>query len=357
MKKILFILSKYKLGERFLPVVPKLINNYQCDVLKIQRMDECFKWNGDFDPRLIFSKLYESYFNNVYNYSLDFKHMDFSRYDAVIIDDCVNKSYWKNLYYMFKRKGVIVIGNEHGNGDMGRIKNYISKAIGSICDYLLVFGKKELEQCTTSKNKKYVRLGGIPANDKLKEYSKGNSHILVIVNSIGRKDNNVFPINFDNDFIRETDLMKLQSIYSKKILIKLKNRVKRDDYEGDCEYVKSLFPHNANIEIMLDTYDDNKMICDSICVVSAPSTLAFKSIQKGIPTVCIKGSGQTGSFYDYFGLLDMYKDNVVNNIFEQFERGRDLEFINGTLEGGVDFNSVNIYIDRIGEIVGEKERS
>ena len=83
---------------------------------------------------------------------------------------------------------------------------------------------------------------------------------------------------------------------------------------------------------MYDVEDDNKLIAQSVEVYSAPSTLALKPIQLGIPTTLIPGTGQTGIFYDY----------------ETNEN-----FIEDTLEGGKDFNSTQCFLNYIKGCINE----
>ena len=86
------------------------------------------------------------------------------------------------------------------------------------------------------------------------------------------------------------------------------------------------------------------MISDSFIVISAPSTLAFKSVQKGIPTVLLNGYGRVGSFYDFKGVTDLDTQKIFDEIERQYDFGRDDEFIKNTIEGGIDYTSTEKYI-------------
>ena len=97
----------------------------------------------------------------------------------------------------------------------------------------------------------------------------------------------------------------------------------------------------------MDIEDDNKLISDSFIVISAPSTLVLKSIQKGIPTIVIDGAGLTGNFYDYRGLIELEQNKVLSEVENQLKLGRDIDFIKNTIEGGVNFNSTEKYIEKI----------
>ena len=93
------------------------------------------------------------------------------------------------------------------------------------------------------------------------------------------------------------------------------------------------------------------MIANSEFVLSAPSTLAYKSIQLGIPTVLIKDSGQLGNFGEFKGLVEFDKEKIKNKIDEMVENPKDINFINNYIEGGLDFNSTKVFLDRIRELI------
>ena len=127
-------------------------------------------------------------------------------------------------------------------------------------------------------------------------------------------------------------------------------------------------PENLDYKIIIDTKDDNKLIAQSQAIISAPSTIAFKAIQYGVPTVLIKNSGQTGLFYDYPWLIDLDKDKIINAIEEQsklitkgaiiiansmnkLNRQKNKEWIDNTIEGGSSFNSTEIFINEIKKLI------
>ena len=55
MKKILFITSQYRVGERIYPIIPLLSNDYELHLLKTYQMQDSFKWTGDNDSRKLFN--------------------------------------------------------------------------------------------------------------------------------------------------------------------------------------------------------------------------------------------------------------------------------------------------------------
>ena len=92
---------------------------------------------------------------------------------------------------------------------------------------------------------------------------------------------------------------------------------------------------------------DNKLISDSFIVFSAPSVMAFKPIQKGIPTILLNGYGQTGLFYDYTGLVNLDTQIIFDEIQRQYTNGKEKEFVLNTIKGGIDFSSTEKYVNVI----------
>jgi hypothetical protein len=62
LKKILFITSQYRIGERIYPIIPHLAKEYELDLLKVYQMSSSHKWVGDillgsFDIREWYNKI------------------------------------------------------------------------------------------------------------------------------------------------------------------------------------------------------------------------------------------------------------------------------------------------------------
>ena len=85
-------------------------------------------------------------------------------------------------------------------------------------------------------------------------------------------------------------------------------------------------------------------------VISAPSTMTFKPIQLQIPTAIIKGSGQIGLFHDFKGLVELNKNKIVNTLEDQLIHP-DKTFILNTIEGGLNFNSTEVFINQIKNLI------
>ena len=210
------------------------------------------------------------------------------------------------FYQSCKSKNIKVIGNSHGNEDNSY--NAVGKSYDSKMDF------------TT---------GGIPANDTLKNIKCNQKHILIIANFLGNRSS-IYPTNLDNNFIQECGALELSK-----------------EYNSSIKYVKDI----TDCEVITNTDNIDQLIADSAVIISAPSTLAFKPIQLGIPTVLIKGSGAVGDFKDYPGLTNLNKQEIFNNLQMQIDHGRFNKFIKNTLIGGVDFNSSEIYIKNLKKLI------
>jgi len=156
---------------------------------------------------------------------------------------------------------------------------------------------------------------------------------------------------FDENFMKQSKILELQNKYNKKVVFKLKGRADNPNPQNDFDYLNSIVPEGLDYEIIMDFPDNNQLICGSFLVISAPSTYAFKSIQKGIPTILINGAGILGNFYDFGGLVELEKDNIIEKVEEQISFGRNNEFIQNTIEGGINFNSANVYVNNIRKLL------
>ena len=167
-------------------------------------------------------------------------------------------------------------------------------------------------------------------------------HILVIINFLTNRQS-PFKVNFGKELFEKLDLLSLQKEYNLPVAFKLKSRADEGGFEDNVKYLKELLPDNLNYRILVDVKNDNQLISESKIVISAPSTMAFKSIQLGIPTVLIDKSGQVSNFYDYDGLFD------INNDFKSYLKEYTLkkDFIEKTITGGLTFNSTSLMINEI----------
>jgi len=326
LKKILFITSQYRVGERIYPIIPHLAKGYELDLLKVYQMSKSYKWVGDDDLRLVFDLEYGAYFNEVF-----YDYCDSSKYDLIISDD--NRLTSKTgLDKIYKNKKAQMLACSHGNGGF---KN-LEKSHTVVFDKCFTFGKYDTIHHAGIPV-------GIPANDKLFKYQKLNKkHILIIVNFLGNRDC-PYKFKFDYKFFNDEKLKILQDYYKLPIIIKLKSRADENGVEHNIKYLKEVLPDNLNYRILVDVKDDNQLISESKIVISAPSTLAFKPIQLGIPTVLIKNSGEVGSFENYDGFFDI-DDDFLEYIY-LYKKKKD--FIENTITGGLEFNSTTLMVNEI----------
>ena len=344
MKKILLIATIYRVGERIYPIIPELSKEFKVDVLKTAQMGNKITWYGNNDLRLVFDDKYKDYLNDKHH-----SCPDLSEYDMILMDD---DRYRNGMREIYNKVNVPVIGHQHGNVDISRVKPNLREGDRTSWDYVSVFGKKEKNIYMEAKGDKFgerVLLGGIPSNDKLNEYERTDKHILVIVNFLG---NRLAPFaRFNKKVFDEIGLLQLQKEFDKKVVIKIKSREDHPEAQEDFDYLNSILPEDLDYEIVMDVEDDNKLISDSFVVISAPSVMAFKPIQKGIPTVLLDGYGQTAGFHDYNGLIKLDKQKIFDEIERQYHNGREEEFIEYTIEGGIDYTSTKKYIEAINNIL------
>ena len=349
MKNILFVTTQYRVGERIYPIIPKLAKKYNLDLMRLYQMDPNWKWTGDDDLRKYFDNKYLKFFDKVYN-NID---IDYSQYSLIITDD--NRQY-NGLADIFYKRKCFLLSCSHGVTDHG----YETSCINKSFDGCFVFGNKEVK-------KDYQIAAGIPANDKLKKYKNiDKKHILIIINYLGNAGKvptgNSKTISFksyghhgfmdthfklfDKEIFDSMGLLELQKKYNKPVIIKMKSRP-NTDIKSDTDYLKSIINPNIDYKIIYDIEDDNKLIAESELVISAPGTLALKPIQLKIPTALIIGTGQTGIFYDYEGLVDA--DN--NKITEVLSKEPSSDFINNTISGGLNFNSTDIFTNYVEQCI------
>jgi len=336
MPRILFVTTQYRVGERIYPIIPKLSEKYSLDLVKLYQMDPSYNWPGDNDLRNNFDNEYLKYFDNVYNheninstqirYFSESKNnnIDYNKYNLIITDD--NRTF-NGLGDIYRQRKCLQLACSHGVSEHG----YEIHNVGKSYDGCFVFGQKEVKH-------DHQIPAGIPANDKLSNYlNVKKKHILVIINYLGHEGqistgNGTFFKLFDKDVFDGIDLLSLQAQSGYPVVIKMKSR-EGLDIQKDKEYLNSILPNELNYSIIYDVEDDNKLIAESIEVFSAPSTLALKPIQLGIPTTLIPETGQTGIFYDY----------------ETNEN-----FIEDTLEGGKEFNSTQCFLNYIERCINER---
>jgi len=214
---------------------------------------------------------------------------------------------------------------------------------------VFVLGRKEKEYYSRRIEEDRLLMAGIPSNDIVDDYLYEQNHILLIVNFLGNRTA-PFPIRFDKNLIDAIGLKNISEESGIPLVVKLKARHDDPDYQNNVDYVHSWFDETDNYRVITDANND-KLIEKSAYVISSPSTFAFKSIQAGIPTVLLRGTGETGNFFDYEHLVDSNESAVKMSIMKQMEDGYNEKFILNTLEGGFTFNSTDLFVEEIKRIV------
>jgi len=351
MKAILLIATVYRGGERIYSTIPELNKLGSLDLLVVNQMSPKCPWYGDSDPRIEFHNSYDKFFKNIYDAGINctninspvLSDIDVSKYSLILYDDNRNRHGINNIYREAKLYNVPMIGCTHGAGQCDM------DGLGKVYDYLFAFGNKEVGIYNSHPKIKKI---GIPSNDVLKTYKQTDKHILVVVNFLGnRASKPSISTHVDEHFISQTGLKQLQEEFNKKIVFKLKSRQDHPYPERDIDYLRDIIKDTLDYEIIIDG-DNDKIIAESFIVISCPSTLSFKSIQLGIPTVLIKGTQAPSVYFDsYKGLVDLDTQTIFDEIQRQYEYGKDIQFITDNIEGGVDFNSTEYFIKAIKELI------
>ena len=371
-KNILIVASIYRVGERVYPLIPEFHKFANVDLLQVNEMSRDMVSYGNINYNEIFHNKYDKFFDNIYdgttssieskgarnsNPSKTVLNLDVNKYDMIFYDDNRNRHGMWNLYER-KRSDCIMIANTHCNSSLNPQKNnipveghqngnYIVDNYQKVFDYCFVHGNIERDAYD---NKDYIITGGIPSNDDLKYYDRTDDFILIIVNFLGNKSH-PYNIGFDEVLFKNFNLLELQKRYNKKIIIKVKSRANYSSMVVDRNYITSLLPNNLDFDIIHDFEDNNQLICGASLVIGSTSTLSFKPIQKGIPTILTNKTGCIGSFHSYRSLIDVDKD-FIEKVEDEMRGGRDINFIESALDGGLKYNSTEIYTEKIKELMG-----
>ena len=340
--KVLLLFTNHRVAEKLWPIIPELSKEYILDLFLVGLHSPNTPWVGEIDEREVKISQYKSYLNNIIigpgiKYHGDNikenleSYINLNDYKFIIFDDNREISEYNipQFYKLCKTKNIKVIGNAHGNEDQPH------NAIGKSHDVRIDF-----------------KDGGIPANDTLKNLQLNQKHILIITNFLGTRSDlknsfNWLNVFFDKHFLYECGALELSKQYNLPIKIKIKTRLDYPEYTNEIKYINSF----CDGEVITNTNNIDQLIADSSVVISAPSTLAFKPIQLGIPTVLIKGSGAIGAFHNYPGLVNLNKQEIFDNLQMQLNHGKFTNFIKNSLAGGVDFNSSKTYVKNLKKLL------
>ena len=347
-RRLLFITSIYRVGERVYPVIPRLAEVMQVDVLFNGQMSPTSPWHGDFDLRQSVFKSFRKLCKNVFSgvpYPGGKKASRAGmlaganpvKYHAVMFDDNAFPSRFGTgkLYNVFKELKIPIITCPHGN------TNYKTHLVNGSTDYSFVFGEKDKRQLSGH----HMWAAGIPSNDILKDYPRRNKHLLIIPSlfALGNRVLNGIQC-FTPAMIRTLKLREIAEKYECSLVIKCKSRF--PSRHQNNQYYAPLYKLGG-VKVLLDVVDDNQLIADSKIVISCPSTMAFKPIQLGIPTVLLDHFGQIGSLQDWPGRVQATAKDIRRGVDGQMNAGRNKPFIRDVLSGGEDFTATQLYVSTL----------
>ena len=350
--RILILFTNHRVAEKLYHAIPELSRYFTLDILCIGLFSNETRWIGDSDERLTFFDSYGKYFDKIVNgpglryhgdkITSDLSHLiNIDEYKLVIYDDNRAKPEYNipNFYAKLRVRGIKMIGNSHGNEEFKPCST-----LGNGIDALFTFGDKERDYLLLVHKGQEANIltGGIPTNDRLKDLTRSQKHILIITNYLGNRPH-FFPVNFNQEFVDKTWVEGLSKQWNLPIVVKQKARLDDPDYEANVSYIKTILDCEV---VTSNTESTEQLIADSALVISSLSTLAFKPIQLKVPTILIKGTGQLGNFSDYEGLFNLGNQDFFSYIDNWIP---DTRFIQKTLTGGLEFNASEIYANKVKE--------
>ncbi|MBC8421959.1 MAG: hypothetical protein H8E03_00905 [Pelagibacteraceae bacterium] len=342
MDKILFVTSIYRTGEKIFPIIPELTKHFSVDLLTVNEMCFDYDWYGNDDLRIKFFDQWGKYFDNSYESSYeDVKpgNLDLTPYKFVLLDDLRPRYNLDKFYDFAKQCNTLVIGNTHGNISKPHITNGYQKAF----DKVFVIGQSEFNRDKGNVPDGVMIRGGLPSCDKLKDIENSGDHILVICNFLGNRWGPFY--KFDRSTIENLKLKELQDKLNIPIKFKLKSRADHPYPQEDFDYIDSI-AYDLNYSTIMDIGDDSELVAKSKIVISPPSTMAFKSILKNIPTILIKEFGDV-ALYETYQDLYSFNDDLFSIYLDKLRGVNYSEFIVNSVEGGIDFSSIDVYMEEL----------
>ena len=274
---------------------------------------------------------------------------------AVIFDDSRSSQVYSQIYNMCKQQNCTVFANSHGNSPYNKIDLLYGFKGSKFYDYILVFGQFDIDNIRKLGHNENICLPvGIPSNDALKSVPLGNKHILVVSNMVlpgqwgvtKKLDCSSTARHMCKKTLENMDLINIQKGLGKEVIFKLKHRI-NSPKEEEVDYLKNAIPKGLDYKIVYND-NENKLISNSCCVISYGSTMMFKPIQQGIPTVIYKELGDAGNFTEYKGLISL-NDDYSKLLTKDFIEKNKTEFLDYTLTGGLKFNETKSLVTAIFE--------
>ena len=366
---LLFVATIFRCGEKVFPIVDELCKKHTVDVFLFSQMSTETHWGGNRDLRnglikrwkrvcrnVIVGPSYRSTTDNWKNPKKLCRAFDPKDYSLAIIDDNMAKPKWgtRAVYQWLNKHKVTVVACPHGNREFGGYR--VVQKIGQAFDYSFVFGPREKSKLIAldPKGKKRAHrliAAGIPANDVLKDHPQSKEYVLIVPNYTRQKDtgNSTYPV-FNRRAFVASGVDGLSKALGLPIVITIKSRISRVQ-ECIAKLSKELRGFD-NVRIIVDPKNPAALMANAECVISAPSTFAFKAIQLGKPTVLLEGHNMLGNFAGFPGLVSCDEVSIRRSLDEQRNGGRCVKFLDDTLSGGSDFTSTDLYLSAIEQILG-----
>ena len=208
--KIVFLCTNWWRAERIIPAIKglsrthdililtlgsgnirSLNENRQADIIK-QDLRELIKhpaytvWANRVDNSNNASVWWEGDIRDV----LDGLTHEMENIDCVIYDDSrsaghqIPKIIFEPFYEELKKRNIPVIANIHGNVDNERLLKFVSLEQGKIYDKLSVYGEYDRNRLKMYDIDSHIITTGIPSNDAIKEETKTDSHVLIVLNRV-----------------------------------------------------------------------------------------------------------------------------------------------------------------------------
>jgi len=373
-RKIVFITTIHRNAERMLPAILEMSKTHDIIIIctgqssentvyKANRFTQLLDKNKDKISKVLNSPpitsmggLFASKFRKacIDMYKKDIPH---KLTDAVIIDDSRDKVGLTELYRLCRKHNVPVFANCHGNEDKKRWGIVLIAGHEKFFDKLFVFGPKEKKNLTELSKKDFFLLGGIPDNDAISNITLTGECILVIVNFVQQAHKRDGWHLYDKETLEKMKLKELQAEINLPVTFKLKHRFGHS-VKKDITNLEKHVPKGLVYNILVESENDVELIKPAACVLSYGSTMCFKPIQAGIPTIIFEKLGDIGNFDDYYGkvkLGDDYFDMIRNP--EKYESQR-VKFLENALTGGVKFDSIKCYSKNVYGVINEwKQKS
>lgn len=368
-RKIVFVATIHRNAERMLPAILKMSDTHEITVICVGQASMNTVYDANRFTRLVdknrhkISKVIHSPKLKTMGQLTDegyrancvsiFKKEIAHKYtDAVIVDDSRDKVGLTDLYRICKKHGVPVIANSHGNEDKKRWGIVLTAGHEIFFDRLFVFGPREKENLTKMTKNDFFLLGGVPDNDEAANIERTNEEILVIVNFVNPAHRRDGWYLYDKKTLDRMKLLELQDKLKKPVTFKIKHRFGHS-FANDVSILENNIPEGLKYNIVVQIENDTKLIKNAACVLSYGSTMCFKPIQAGIPTIIFTQLGDVGNFEDYYAKVNMgddYFDFILNE--EKYESAR-IDFLEKTVTGGVQCNASQIYADTVYGVIDE----